>query len=212
VPPSPRTPNGKKIIFRNENFGGMRFTDEIEVEYNQSQCKHNSNTLHTPSMKHQVKQQAHDSSLKVLEKILTLFQHQQLAVLSTFDGKTPHASIVGFAVTPELGMIYFVTPKESRKFRNIKDLGRAALLIDNRTNHADDFHGAVAVTAVGPVLEVRGADRKAAEKIFIDRHPQLEDFARSADCALCCLKVESYRFVDQFQHVTEVAPSPGERS
>ncbi|MEZ5581489.1 MAG: hypothetical protein R3F37_00660 [Candidatus Competibacteraceae bacterium] len=79
--------------------------------------------------------------------------------------------------------------------------GRAALLIDNRTCQASDHYNAIAVTAVGAVIEVSETDRSVLLPLYLSKHPSLADFALAADCALLSMRVEHYYLVSQFQNV-----------
>jgi hypothetical protein len=79
---------------------------------------------------------------------------------------------------------------------------RVAILIDNRSNRASDFRRAMAATAVGTVHEVRKARNSRLIRLYLEKHPQLEDFLWSPTCAVLDIRVESYYVVERFQHVT----------
>ncbi len=136
--------------------------------------------------------------------IARLLGGQRLGVLSTCHGQDPHASLIGFAATADLRRIVFVTPRATKKHRNLSHCSRAALLIDNRNNRLADFHEACAVTAEGQVEEPQGSEREEALRLFLERHPHLAEFAHSPSCALLVIAVASYRFVNRFQHVVEI--------
>jgi hypothetical protein len=88
--------------------------------------------------------------------IRQLLKNEQLAVLSTEQQGQPYASLVAFAVTAGLGNLVFCTPKTTRKFSNLANNPRAAMLINNCRNQASDINNAVSVTAVGKAAEVVG--------------------------------------------------------
>jgi nitroimidazol reductase NimA-like FMN-containing flavoprotein (pyridoxamine 5'-phosphate oxidase superfamily) len=129
---------------------------------------------------------------------------QKLAVLSTHHGGQPYASLVAFAFSDDLGSLYFVTPRTTRKLRNLQRDGRMALLITSSTNKETDFHEAMAVTVVGSAGEIQGPDKEAALDRYIARHPYLEDFARSPTCAFVRVHAHTYILVKNFQHVMEL--------
>jgi len=129
---------------------------------------------------------------------------QKLAVLSTHHGGQPYASLVAFAFSDDLGSLYFVTPRTTRKFRNLQRDCRMALLITSSTNKETDFHEAMAVTVVGSAGEIQGPDKEAALDHYIARHPYLEDFARSPSCAFVRVCVHTYILVKNLQHVMEL--------
>ena len=135
-----------------------------------------------------------------------LLAGQSLAVLSTCGDGHPYASLVGFAHDATLSRLFFATARGTRKFANLRDCPHAALLVDSRRHRAEDFQEASAVTAVGPVRELRDGERAAAATTFLARHPQLADFLGGDDCALLGMDVASYLLVARFQEVTEIRP------
>jgi hypothetical protein len=78
------------------------------------------------------------------------------------------------------------------------------MLIDSRSNRADDFADAAAVTVLGVVEEVTGEERPAFLEAFLAKHPHLADFTAAPSCALLRLNVETYILVTRFQHVVEL--------
>ena len=49
------------------------------------------------------------------------------------------------------------------------------------------------------------AARGPLAQIFLGKHPHLEDFIRSPDCAIVRIQVEKYYLVRRFQEVVELA-------
>jgi nitroimidazol reductase NimA-like FMN-containing flavoprotein (pyridoxamine 5'-phosphate oxidase superfamily) len=143
------------------------------------------------------------SSEKALEALKNLLMNQRVGVLSTFDGVRPYANIIAFTVTKDFKEILFASPKATRKIANLEKLPKAALLVDNRSNSADDFHAASAVTAIGDIREVSDSERQLMIRLYLESHPYLEDFVRSPSCAFIKIQVSSYILVRNFQEVTE---------
>jgi nitroimidazol reductase NimA-like FMN-containing flavoprotein (pyridoxamine 5'-phosphate oxidase superfamily) len=137
-----------------------------------------------------------------------LFRSQNLAALSTQHAGQPYASLVAFYAGDDLKHIYFVTPKTTRKFANLTADNRVAVMVNNSTNQAADFHQAISVTAVGKAKEIAGADRKLIFSQYLAKHPHLEDFVRSPTCALIGVAVNSYYMVKNFQNVMELHLEP----
>ena len=64
-----------------------------------------------------------------VEEVYRFLNRERLAVLATIDQKgQPEAALMGFAVTPELEII-FDTVKSSRKYPNLKNNPRVAWVI-----------------------------------------------------------------------------------
>lgn len=137
-----------------------------------------------------------------------LFDSQSLAVLSTECSGHPYASLVAFAVTEDLRTLFFATARDTRKFANLRSNSRVALLVDNRSNSVDDFLQAVAVTLLGSCRELSGTERAGAERLYLERHPHLQEFLSSPTCALIAVTVHSLYLVSRFRNVTEYHFSP----
>jgi nitroimidazol reductase NimA-like FMN-containing flavoprotein (pyridoxamine 5'-phosphate oxidase superfamily) len=144
--------------------------------------------------------QSHD----IQQRLRELFESQQLAVLATHRSGQPYASLVAFYAAEDLKHLFFVTPRTTRKFENLKADSRVSLLVNSSTNQTLDFHRAVSVTVVGNASEVVGAERLPILEQYLKKHPHLEDFVHSPSCALVRVSATSYFMVQNFQNVLEL--------
>ncbi|WP_300675016.1 pyridoxamine 5'-phosphate oxidase family protein [Desulfoluna sp.] len=144
----------------------------------------------------------------VVETILSLFDGQQLGVLSTHCKGHPYASLVAFAYTDDLTRLFFVTSRATRKYDNIAADDRVAMLIDSRSNQEIDFHEARAVTVTGRVHEASGDEAATLKERYLIRHPFLKNFVHAPTCALMVMRVQRCILVEQFQNVTEYEVAP----
>lgn len=144
----------------------------------------------------------------VRRTIAELLQSQRLGVLSTARSGQPYASLIAVYATGDLKSIYFSTARSTRKFRNLRDEPRVSILVNNSTNRDEDFHQAVAVTAVGSAAEVDRAANRGILESYLTKHPYLEEFVRSPTSAMLEVAVRSYYLVQNFQHVTELHFDP----
>ncbi len=140
----------------------------------------------------------------IRREITALVNSQLLAVLSTHRDGQPYASLVAFAFSEDLAEIYFATARSTRKFTNIRQDRRVALLIDNRSNRSEDFHAAAAVTVIGSAVELEGQIREDSVRKYLARHPYLEEFVRAPTTALLKVAVSRYILVTRFQEVFEL--------
>jgi nitroimidazol reductase NimA-like FMN-containing flavoprotein (pyridoxamine 5'-phosphate oxidase superfamily) len=138
---------------------------------------------------------------KVAGAVRDLLSSQRVGVLGTYGSGSPYCSLVGFSFEEGLGRIYFATTRATRKYANLAETGRVALLVDNRTNREEDLHEASALTAIGPVRELAGPERDRAVSLHLGRHPSLRDFVEAPTSALLVLEVERYFLVRRFQEV-----------
>ena len=116
---------------------------------------------------------------------------QYFAVLNTIGQGLPHSNLVSFAATDDLRSLVFVTGRNTRKYKNMKDNHNISLLIDNRTNKPSDTSQATAIAAIGIAREE--IDKKSLLRdIFLARHPQLRQFVDAPDNAIMLVTIRLY--------------------
>ena len=145
-----------------------------------------------------------DASAEPSQLLRDLFARQRLGVLATQGPGHPYASLVAVRASDDLRHLYFSTSRATRKFRFLSAQPQVAMLVDSRSETDLDFHGAVAVTAVGTARELAGDERAAQLDAFLARHPHLRPFASAPSSALLELAVDTYYIVSRFQNVTEL--------
>ena len=141
---------------------------------------------------------------KSTQKIERFLKRQSLAVLGTHGKNETYQSLVAFTVSDGLKSILFATEKNTRKYRNIKENPKVALLLDDRLNNRDDFYKTTAITALGVARETAGAERKKLLKVHATRHPVIKAFLQRRECALFKVRVRVYYLVSHFQEVQEL--------
>ena len=144
--------------------------------------------------------QADESS--VLRKLLT---SRYVGVLSTVSVQgQPYPNLVAYAFADDLSQLVFATPKATRKYANLRNSNRVAMLIDNRTNDITDIREAAAATAIGSARELTSTEREPWIGQYVRRHPHLDAFVRADSTAFFCMYVEKYILVTRFQDVVEI--------
>ena len=116
---------------------------------------------------------------------------QYFVVLNTLGQGLPHSNLVSFAATDDMKSLVFVTGRNTRKYRNIRDNHNVSLLIDNRTNRPSDTSQAIAITVVGTAREETD-NRSTLQAIFLARHPQLRHFVEAPDNAIMLVTIREY--------------------
>jgi general stress protein 26 len=135
--------------------------------------------------------------------IKEILNSQSLAVLATTTGSSPYTSLVGFMASQDLKEIYFATFINTRKYQNISKHSRVSLLIDSRTNRADDFKNSSALTILGDAATVLQEQRDTLLSLYLDKFSHLQDFISDPRCALVRITVTKYIVVQRFQEVFE---------
>jgi len=144
------------------------------------------------------------------QKVSTLLSGQGLGVLATTDPDGhPYASLIAFAANANHTELYFVTPRATRKFANLSQDNRVALLINNSINQPVDFHEAVAATILGQTRLLDNAERMRVQDIYLQKHPYLQQFAASPSCAMFAIEITGITMVQKFQSVSELSPDHG---
>ena len=138
-------------------------------------------------------------------RLRELLSSQLFCVLATQDRGQPYGNLVAFVATDDLSGLVFATSRNTRKYSNIVTDPRVAMLGDSRSNQGSDIGNAVAATALGTVEEVQGDDRERLVALYLAKHPHLEEFVSSPDCAVLTVKIDRYYLVSEFQKVTELA-------
>lgn len=92
---------------------------------------------------------------------------QKLAVLSTIKNGRPYSNLVAFLADSDLDIIYFTTPRFTRKYQNIKETPLVSVFIDNRENSSEDFQDTVAINAMGraELKELVGKNKDKGSKM-----------------------------------------------
>ncbi len=145
-----------------------------------------------------------DSTQEIRSRLKDLCTSQKLAVVSTQSGGQPYASLVAFVASDDLRHIFFVTARATRKFANLTRDPRVAVLINSSTNEESDFHEAVSITVTGIAEEINDPERQDLLKLYLSKHPYLDEFAKSPSCALIRVAARSYYMVQNFQNVMEL--------
>jgi len=138
------------------------------------------------------------------ETIRKLLHSQLLGVLATQREGHPYTSLVAVVASDDLRSIWLATSRHSRKYTNLTTDARVALLMDNRSGSPSDPFEGQSVTAIGVAAEVAPEQHPATLRLYLAKHPQLEEFVTAADTALIQVAVERYLLVTQFQKVEEL--------
>ena len=138
-------------------------------------------------------------------RLKELLSSQLFCVLATQDRGQPYGNLVAFVATDDLSGLVFATSRGTRKYSNMASDPRVAMVMDSRSNQQSDIRDGVVATALGTVEEVEGDDRETLVGLYVAKHPHLEEFVSSPECALLRVKIDRYYLVSHFQDVVELA-------
>ena len=146
----------------------------------------------------------------VMHLILALLEQEFFGVLCTQAKGKPYGSIVAFAFDTDLKTFIFGTPRETRKYHNLIQCDRVALVIDSRDQFPDEINRIEAVTITGSAQQVEpGLVFDTFSQLYVERHPELKPFIDSTSTALFRIHAENFTYVTQFQKVHHWTPLTG---
>jgi nitroimidazol reductase NimA-like FMN-containing flavoprotein (pyridoxamine 5'-phosphate oxidase superfamily) len=144
----------------------------------------------------------HSRLHEIIQELCVL---QKFGVLATqSDDLQPYCNFIAFSTSDDFSKLFFITPKNTRKYRNLKKNKKVSFLLDSRLNAAEDFETAVAATAFGSASEIDDASEVSCLERHIEKHPSIETFIRSSDCALFRIDVQKYIIAESLEKVFEL--------
>jgi nitroimidazol reductase NimA-like FMN-containing flavoprotein (pyridoxamine 5'-phosphate oxidase superfamily) len=144
----------------------------------------------------------------VVDSIRSLANNQPFGMLCTqFDGQ-PYGSMIALAFTPDMKNAVFSTPRATRKYHNLTECHRVAIVVNDLDKHPDELMKVSAFTLTGQASEVtEEEDRTRWSDILLERHPELKSFVESPSTALFRVRITRFFHVSSFQEVTQWSPS-----
>lgn len=131
----------------------------------------------------------------IKEYVADALRTNNLAVLATEGDGQPHASLIAVTPMEDFTNLIFATYRNTRKYHNLINNGKVAILFENRSTKSISQPDINVVTAFGMATEVDTALSNVALQAHLLRHPELEVFIYSADCALFKIIVNAYQMV-----------------
>jgi len=143
------------------------------------------------------------NSISISEYIQNVLQTSKLAVLATEGEGQPYASLIVITPVSDFKQMIFATYRNTRKFENLLNNGRVAVLIrggKNQTCHSNSqiMHSLL----FGHAQQVCKADYEEALQKHLKRHPDQANYMLNADLALMLITIEKFQVVRGFDDVS----------
>lgn len=136
--------------------------------------------------------------------------NQRFGVLATLMDEYPYTSAVMFAAPPDAKFMLFATPRNTRKYVNLKKHPKASIFVNNAANRISDVFEAIGITALGDAAELFNTpENQPYFEILRRKHPSMQEFIDSQATAVFMLKIHKYCVVRNFQQVYEFHPQGG---
>ena len=137
----------------------------------------------------------------VYRQVQALIQGGRHCVMATVNDNRPYCSLMAYVAEPGEAVIYMVTHRHTRKFRNLTQNPAVSLLIDTRGTQRPR-----ALTLEGTFSEVDDAGKKArVRSLFLTRHPHMQSFVDNGDAAFIRIDIDAALYLDGLtdaHHVT----------
>jgi heme iron utilization protein len=129
------------------------------------------------------------------ESIGEILKLNKFAVLATESKGQPHASLIAITPFGDFRQLIFATYRNTRKYRNLSQNSKVAILIENEDVNMKDLQESIVLTIFGHTEEINIAENEEAYKAHLKRHPEMESFMLSSDCVLIRIIAQSYQVV-----------------
>ena len=140
----------------------------------------------------------------MIEAIKELLRRKSSCVLATTDRDVPHCSLMAYINSENAERLFLVTPRETKKYRNILRNPHVSLLIDTRGDQERIYTRSLTVTGTCYILENED-EISIVRDAFIRHHPHLQNLIRNGDVAFLCVEVDALLLLDgpeRAHHVT----------
>ena len=122
-------------------------------------------------------------------------QSSRFAVLATESNGQPQTSLIAITPFGNFRQLIFATYRNTRKYRNLVHNSKVAVLIESGDVNMKGLKESVVLTIIGYTEEISKEENKAAYQAHLKRHPEMESFMLSSDCALILVFGQSYQVV-----------------
>ena len=131
----------------------------------------------------------------IKEHIEAVLKTSSFAVLATEGDGQPHASLIAISPFGNFRQLIFTTYRNTLKYRNLAHNSKVAVLIESRDVNMKDLKGSAVLTIIGHTEEICKDKNEAAYQAHLKRHPEMEPFMLSSDCAMFLVTAQSYQVV-----------------
>lgn len=133
-----------------------------------------------------------------MEEMIEVLSDQDMCVLATVSGNTPHCSLMAYITDDQCRKVYMITHNDTKKYTNLLANPSVSLLIDTRLSKKDTARENVqALNANGVFFLVENPlEIEVLRKRFIEIHPHLRDFALHQNAVLFVVELQSLQLLN----------------
>lgn len=131
----------------------------------------------------------------MLAKLETILRQNSLCVLCTKAAGSPYCSLMTYLPSDDLRVLYLISTRESRKFKNLLANPRVSVLVDSR-QYPTAGANIVSVTFTGLFQPLADAEAERVKTAFAREHPELTEILNHPDSVIFAVKLTSYLLLD----------------
>lgn len=135
------------------------------------------------------------------EYIAAAIQTCRFAILATEGDGQPHASLIAISANEGIRELIFATYRNTCKYTNMFKNEKVAVLIQNDDCIKSNIQESSILTAYGKAEEISVEANETIFRAHLEKHPDLESFIQSKDCALIRIAVNAYQVVRGIEDV-----------
>ncbi len=134
----------------------------------------------------------------MLEKMEDIVKANDLCVLATVSGGTPHCSLMSYISDEEGKEIYLISNRQTKKYANLMQNPGVSLLIDTREEKRGEKRIDIkALTVSGEFQTINDPGKKDfIRSKFLKKHPHLSDFLKDPGAEIFSIKIKSFQLLD----------------
>jgi len=136
-----------------------------------------------------------DKQSTIKDYIEAVLNTSGFAVLATEGNGQPHTSLIAITPFENFRQIIFATYRNTLKYQNLSHNNKVAVFIEGGYYNMKGLKDNVVLTIIGHTEEIIADRNKAPYQEHLKRHPEMESFMLSSDCALIRVIAQSYQVV-----------------
>lgn len=123
-------------------------------------------------------------------------------VLATSNNNIPYTNLIAFVLQNDIKKLFFGTPRDTKKFKNLTVNDKVSFHIQNTKNSLEDIENAIGITITGKAFECSKQHLEEVIATYLLKYPQMKTFIYSSNIAFISIDIEKYHVVEKFQDVT----------
>lgn len=131
--------------------------------------------------------------MKVLDQVKDVLQDNTLCVLCTATRGNPHCSLMTYTLGDTLRMVYMVSLRDSRKYKNLLENPNVSLLVDNRQGlRFPSEDRVVSITFEGVFQHLDEDESARVSSRLANAHRELDEILRNPDCVIFGIRLTTF--------------------